>query len=105
MIGVHSLVAVDFRTKTAEIIPGGGMARRLLFGADGKRAYVVDLASSGVVVLDTTTDSVITTVQVDGHPEAVALSGDGEVLYVADYWAGTVSAISIASVMRDAEAA
>lgn len=47
----------------------------------------------------------ITTVALGGHPEAVALSGDGERLYVADYWAGTLSAISIASVGRHAEAA
>ena len=105
VIGVRSLVAADFVNKTAEIIAGVGMPRRLLFSADGKRAYVADLASSGVVMLDTTTNSVITTVGFDGHPEAMALSGDGELLYVADYWAGTVSAISIASVMRDAEAA
>ena len=41
----------------------------------------------------------------DGHPEPLALSGNGESLYVADYWAGTLTAISIASVVRDAEAA
>jgi sugar lactone lactonase YvrE len=56
-------------------------------------------------VLDIVANSVITAVQLDGNPEAVALSGDGEWLYVADYWAGTLTAISIASVVRDAEVA
>ena len=46
----------------------------------------------------------ITTVQLEGHPEHVALSGDGELLFVADYWAGTLTAISIPAVLRDAEA-
>ena len=105
VIGMQSLVAVDFRTKIAEIIPAGAMPRRLQFIGDSKRACVTDLASSAVAVLDTITNSVITAVQLDGHPEAVALSGDGERLYVADYWAGTLSAILIASVVRNAEAA
>jgi YVTN family beta-propeller protein len=81
------------------------MPRRMKFSSDGKLACVTDLASSALVVLDTITNSVISAVQLDGHPEAVALSGDGELLYVADYWGGALSAISIASVVRDAEAA
>src|SRR5271166_1721160 len=105
VIGMQSPVAVDFLTKIAEIIPAGEIPRQMQFSDDGKRACVTDLASSAVAVLDTITNSVITAVQLDGHPEAVALSGDGERLYVADYWAGTLSAISIASVVRDAEAA
>jgi YVTN family beta-propeller protein len=105
VIGMQSLLAVDFGTKIAEIIPGGRMPRRMQFSADGKRACVTDLASSRVALLDTSSNSVITAVKLDGHPEALALSGDGELLYVADYWAGTLTAISIASVLRDAEAA
>ena len=105
VIGMQSLIAVDFLTKIAEIIPAGEMPRRMKFSDDGKLACVTDLTSSAVVVLDTITNSVIAAVQLDGHPEAVALSADGELLYVADYWAGTLTAISIASVVRDAEAA
>jgi DNA-binding beta-propeller fold protein YncE len=105
VIGMQSLVAVDFGTKVTEIIPTGRMPRRMQFSADGKRACITDLASSRVAVLDTINNSVITAVQLDGHPEALALSGNGELLYVADYWAGTLTAISIASVLRDAEAA
>jgi YVTN family beta-propeller protein len=105
VVGMQSLVAVDFGTKVAEIIPAGRMPRRMQFSADGKRACVTDLASSRVAVLDSINNSVITAAQLDGHPEALALSGNGESLYVADYWAGTLTAISIASVLRDAEAA
>jgi YVTN family beta-propeller protein len=105
VIGMKSLVAVDFPDKSTETIPAGQMPRRMLFSADGRRACVTDLASSCVAVLDTISNSVITAVQLDGHPEAVALSRNGEWLYVADYWAGTLSAISIVSVVRDAEAA
>jgi DNA-binding beta-propeller fold protein YncE len=40
----------------------------------------------------------------EDHPEHVALSGDGEVLYVADDWTGTITAISIPSALRDTQA-
>ncbi|MGZ4583640.1 MAG: YncE family protein [Mycobacterium sp.] len=105
VICMQSLVAVDFENKIAEIIPVGGMPRRMQFTDDGTRAYVADLASSTVAALDTTTNAVIAAVKLEGHPETVALSGDGQRLYVADYWAGTLTAIAIASVLRDAEAA
>jgi YVTN family beta-propeller protein len=105
VVGMQSLVAVDFGAKVAEIIPAGRMPRRMQFSVDGTRACVTDLASSHIAVLDTVSNSVITAVPLDGHPEALALSGSGEWLYVADYWAGTLSAISIASVLGDAEAA
>ena len=105
VIGMQSLIGVDFQTKIAEIIAVGEMPRRIRFSDDGNLACVTDLASSALVVLDTITNSAVTAVQLDGYPEAVALSGDGELLYVADYWAGTVTAISIASFVSDAEAA
>jgi YVTN family beta-propeller protein len=104
VIGTQSLVAVDFRTKIAEIIPAGEIPRRMQFIGDGQLPCVTDLASATVVLLDTVTNSVVTAVQLDGHPEDVVLSGDGELLYVADYWSGTLTAISIPSLLRDAEA-
>lgn len=105
VIGLQSLVAVDFSTKIAEIIPAGKMPRGMQFVADSKLACVTDVASSTVALLDTITNSVVTTVHLAGHPERVALSGDGELLYVADCGAGSLTAISIPSVLRDAEAA
>ena len=105
VICMQSLVAVNFVTQVVEIIPVGKMPRQLLFSEDGKRAYVTDLASSTVAVVSTSTNSLITAVELGGLQEAMALSRDGERLYVADSWAGTLSAISIASVLRDANAA
>ena len=105
VIGMQSVIAVDFGSKISEIIPAGKMPRRMKFSADGRLAFVTDLASSTIVVVDTITNSVVTAARLDGYPEASALSGDGELLYVADYWAGTLTAISIPSVVRDAEAA
>jgi DNA-binding beta-propeller fold protein YncE len=32
---------------------------------------------------------------VGGHPEALALSADGERIYVGDYWSGTVTVFSV----------
>ena len=105
VIGTRSLLAVDFFATIAEAVPAGRMPRRMQFSADGKRASVADFASSRIAVIDTLTNSVITAVSLDGHPEALALSGDGRWLYAADYWGGTLSAISIADIPRDAEAA
>ncbi len=105
VIGTRSLLAVDFFSRNSEVVPAGHMPRRMQFSADGKRACVADFASSRIAVIDTLTNSVITAVSLEGHPEALALSGDGRWLYAADYWGGTLSAISIADVTRDAEAA
>jgi DNA-binding beta-propeller fold protein YncE len=71
VVGMQSLVAVDFATKIAEIIPAGRMPRRMQFSADGTRACITDLASSRVAVLDTVNNSLIAAVQLDGHPEAL----------------------------------
>ena len=105
VICVQSLVAVDFLTRAAEPIPAGHMPRRIQFSPDGERACITDLGSSSVAVLDTITNSVIAVVELDGHPEALTLNGSGEWLYVADYWAGMLSVISMPSVLPDAEAA
>jgi DNA-binding beta-propeller fold protein YncE len=71
------------------------------FGEDRKRAHIADFGRHAVAVLDTITDTAMTTVEVGGNPEVIALSNDGQRLYVADYWAGPHTAISIESVTRD----
>jgi YVTN family beta-propeller protein len=101
--GLQSLAVVDIATGVTETIAAGELPRRLLFSEDGKRAYLSDFGRRAVVLLDTITRSVITTVGVAGNPEALALTGDGQRLYAADYWGGTLTTISLAEVMRDAE--
>jgi YVTN family beta-propeller protein len=104
-ICAQSLVAVSFPSRIAEMIPAGRMPRRMQFSPDGGRACFTDLASSSIAVLDAITNSVIAAIELDGHPEVLTLSRNGQWLYVADYWAGVLSAISMASVLPDAEAA
>jgi len=50
---------------------------------DGERAYVVDTPNARVVVIDTTTNTQVTTISVGSSPQAVALSADGSKAYVA----------------------
>jgi hypothetical protein len=35
------------------------------------------------------------TIDVGGHPEALALSADGDRLYLGDYWSGTGTMFSV----------
>lgn len=68
--------------------------------ADGKRAYVLDFVRRTIVAFDTADNVVIGTVDVDGHPQAMALGPDGEFLYLTDYRDGVVTVISTAMLKR-----
>ena len=60
--------------------------------------YISNFGDGTLSVVDTITGSVATTVDVRGYPEAVAVSPDGERIYVGDYWSGTVAVISAPTV-------
>jgi len=54
------------------------------------------------LAVDTADNVVAGSVQFDGHPEAMVLSLDGELLYVTDYRAGVMTVISTAVLKRAA---
>ncbi len=50
---------------------------------------------AAVSVIDTVTQCLTDTIDVGGHPEALALSSDGNLLHVGDYWSGSVAVLSV----------
>jgi YVTN family beta-propeller protein len=63
-----------------------------------KACHITNFGDRTLSVVDRITNSVATTVDVPGHPEAVALSPDGERIYVGGYWSGAVAVISVPTV-------
>jgi len=61
--------------------------------ADGSRAYVTNEGSGTVSVIDTATNSVVSTITVGSLPTVLAISPDGSQIYVDNYSSGTVSVI------------
>jgi YVTN family beta-propeller protein len=57
------------------------------------RAYVTNLGSDDVSVIDTYTNTVLTTIPVGTNPAGVAVTPDGAFAYVANRGSGTVSVI------------
>jgi hypothetical protein len=90
----------DNTVKTASV---GALPRATDFSADGKHAYTVDFAQQSIRAIDTADNSVAGSVQLWGHPEALAVSANGEFIYVTDYLKGTLTVISAALVRPRAE--
>jgi YVTN family beta-propeller protein len=98
LCNVRSLTVIDTTTNDAHDIDTGNSPRGLQFSQDGRRAYITNFADQTLSVVDTITNSVATTLDVPGHPEAVAVSPDGEHIYVGDYWSSSVVVISVSMV-------
>ncbi|MFD5428331.1 beta-propeller fold lactonase family protein, partial [Streptomyces sp. NPDC127084] len=64
---------------------------------DGTRAYVTNLSSNSVSVIDTATNTVSATIAAVGTPFGVAVSPDGTRIYVTNVGANTVSVIDTAT--------
>jgi YVTN family beta-propeller protein len=67
--------------------------------ADGSRAYVTNLNSDNVSVIDTSSNMVTATVTVGDQPIGVAVSADGSRVYVANQESDNVSVIDTLSNM------
>jgi RHS repeat-associated protein len=61
-------------------------------------AYVANYGSNSVSVLDTITDSVVTTINVGTEPDAIAVEPDNSAVFVANYGSGTISVIDPADI-------
>lgn len=55
-------------------LPVGASLKEIAISANSQRAYFTDAGRNGVVVLDTSSDSIIATIPVDAAPEAIALN-------------------------------
>ncbi|MDT7579164.1 MAG: molecular chaperone DnaK, partial [Pseudonocardiales bacterium] len=79
-----------------------GPPQYLAFAPDGTRLYVSvfndpDRSINRVAVLDTATNTVVTTIRVGSRPYALAVKPDGSELYVPNHDSGTVSVIDTRS--------
>lgn len=90
----HSVTMIDTTTTDTTSLMVGELPRRLCISADGRRLYAIDFAHGTLWCLDTSDNSVVTTVPVCAHPAAMTLSPSGEYLYVTDSRDGTMSVIS-----------
>jgi YVTN family beta-propeller protein len=94
---LHSVALIDTATYGMESVPTGDLPRQLDISGDGKRAYVTDFRLNSISVLDPVNKAVIAVVDLGRNPEALALSANKELLYVADYSTPTLIVISLAS--------
>ena len=64
---------------------------------DGTRAYVGNLGTNTVSVINTATDTVTATITVGDDPEGVGITSDGRCVYVANGGDNTVSVVNAAT--------
>jgi YVTN family beta-propeller protein len=78
--------AIDTATGEFTSIPleGGEEPRGIVVSPDGNRAFVVDLGSNSISVIDTATAPLSREIKLAAKPSEVAVSADGETLYVAE---------------------
>ncbi|MFI7166554.1 YncE family protein [Rhodococcus erythropolis] len=86
--------SADTVTATVPVgVSPGGVA----ISPDGGRAYVTNLGSDSVSVIDTGTNTVAATVPVGGSPVGVAITPDGGHAYVTNLGSNSVSVIETAT--------
>jgi YVTN family beta-propeller protein len=96
--GVVTVVDTAIDTVVATIPIPDGPPQYLAFSPDGSRLYVSvfndpDRSINEVAVLDTQTNTVLTTIKVGTRPYALAVKPDGSEIYVPNHDSGTVSVI------------
>ncbi len=96
--GVVTVVDTAVDKVVATIPIPDGPPQYLAFAPDGSRLYVsvfndADRSINRVAVLDTQTNTVLTTIPVGTRPYALAVRPDGSEIYVPNHDSGTVSVI------------
>lgn len=92
--GVISTIDVATNAVIGTLTIGSSLSVGLAVSPDGQRLYVADYYRGLVAVIDTNTNTVVTTIPVDPVPSALTLSPDGTRLYVASSAGGTVAVIA-----------
>jgi YVTN family beta-propeller protein len=100
--GVVTVVDTAIDKVVATIPIPDGPPQYLAFAPDGTRLYVSvfndpDRSINRVAVLDTQTNTVLTTIKVGTRPYALAVKPDGSEIYVPNHDSGTVSVIDTAT--------
>lgn len=99
-VAVKDLAHPDASLKFIHV---GHHPTEMIFNASHTRLYVVNSDGDSVSVIDTSTDHVVETISVrleekalpGGSPEGLALSADGETLYVANAHSNAVAVVSL----------
>jgi YVTN family beta-propeller protein len=100
--GVVTVVDTAIDKVVAAIPVPDGPPQYLAFAPDGKRLYVSvfndpDRSINEVAVLDSQTNTVLTTIKVGTRPYALDVTPDGSQIYVPNHDSGTVSVIDTAT--------
>jgi len=97
--GLLFVVDPSLKTETASITVSDAGLRDVVVSPDGKYVYVVGFMA--VFVVSTESDAVVAVVSDLGAPMGLALSTDGDYVYVTENWNNTVSAINTATNLVD----
>jgi len=85
------------RTVVVEPASSANTIDGIAMSPDGRYAYVSNLGSNSVSVLDTATNTIVKTVSVGTSPGGVAVTPDGAYVYVSNQGSNSVSVIDTAS--------
>jgi YVTN family beta-propeller protein len=97
VVSYSAISVIDTATNTVVgITTVGGQLLKLAVTPDGKHVYITDRADNSVLVLETATNILGTSIPL-ASPEGIGVTPDGTRVYVAAFLANTVSAIDVAS--------
>jgi YVTN family beta-propeller protein/VCBS repeat-containing protein len=96
--GVSDGIAViDTTTNAVTTIPLGADPNGIILSPNGSRLYVASITGHYMTVIDTASNTVISSFHVSGGPDFVAVTPDGTRLYVTNIDNGTVTVVDTAS--------
>jgi fibronectin-binding autotransporter adhesin len=98
-VSVYDVNALTGRlTSVTTIATGGGSgSRSITVSPDGTRVYAGDQQLDRVIVIDASTNSILTTVTVGDQPLDVGIKPDGSRLYVTNFTDSTLSIVDTAT--------
>jgi YVTN family beta-propeller protein/autotransporter-associated beta strand protein len=97
IVGTVAVIDTATNTVIGAPIPVGNGPVAVAFSPDGSRAYVTNNGSGNVSIINTATNTVVTTVGVGTLPTSVAVSPDGTRAYVTNENSNSVSVINTAN--------
>lgn len=101
-MGSATVSVVDLATSNLVSIPVAAGPSAIAVSPNAARVYVSCSSANSVSVIDTKTNSVVSTVAVGTNPKGVAVSPDGRTVVAVNSGAGTVSIIDAATNSVDA---
>src|SRR5690606_29102329 len=104
--GQSTLVPIELGSRTAQPVMGLGAAASYPYDATvrpgGAEVWIVGASGDGVVIVDTSTNAIVTTISLAGmadYPVAVGFSADGNTAYVSSRDSEVVARIDAQSYM------